>query len=313
MFSSIQQPENQTHSESPFMSSLGKFVSCTYDSTIPDPMLRTCVYETQVGKNTEYAAGISVDYDKFEFSVMMKKGEDGKVKFEQPNFSEYIKHGTQMPITQDGGFQALIAIKKYIEENSRKKYGSFFGLIRNSNSFVKYVLKHTQDPNAQKLGKLHSPFTAERAADKVWTNANANPEISVKDLRTSDSNQNLADWMEGNKQFAHIKTLLPEFFNNLGWIIMYHGSRTEYEKTHPSLSDSYESKMYDDNEIPLHAMGDGSTLREVRDDIRKKGKAARDAALPAIKYAYEHGQISISDAAVMLDRNSLNPEEVFNN
>lgn len=259
-----------------------------------------------------FIASISVTYGDDTFGVKMLPDENGRVKFEKtPQYVPDLQ--TQTSVTQSGAESALEAMAKYIDKNKGKKYGSFFGLMRNSNSFVKYVLKHTQDPNAQKLGKLHSPFTAERAADKVWTNANANPEISVKDLRIYDSNQNLADWMEENKQFAHIKTLLPKFFNNLGLIIMHHGSRTEYEKTHPSLSDSYESKMYDDNEIQLHAMGDGYTLREVRDDIRKKGKAARDAALPAIKYAYEHGQISISDAAVMLDRNSLNPEEVFNN
>ena len=187
MFSSIKQPENQTHSESPFMSSLGKFVSCTYDSTIPDPMLRTCVYETQVGKNTEYAAGISVDYDKFEFSVMMKKGEDGKAKFEQPNFSEYIKHGTQMPITQDGGFQALIAIKKYIDENSGKKYGSFLGLCRNSNSFVKHVLKNVKE--AKPIAKLHSPLTARSAARKI-DKFNLSKELKYKKSR-SKKYQNL--------------------------------------------------------------------------------------------------------------------------
>lgn len=128
-------------------------------------MLRTCVYETKIGRNIEYAAGISVDYGSSVFNIMMTKGEDGKVKFEQPKFSEYIMHATQVPITEQGGYDALTAIQRYIHENSGKKYGYFFGIGRNSNSFVRYVLQNT--PEAQPITKLYSPLTAKSTAKKI--------------------------------------------------------------------------------------------------------------------------------------------------
>ena len=253
-------------------------------------------------------ASIRVTYGQDEFGIMMTPDENGRVQFKKITYNSDIQ--TQTSVTQRGAESALEAIAKYIQKNTGKKYGSFFGLIRNSNSFVKYVLKHTQDPNAKKLGKLHSPFTAERAADKVWSNADVNPEISVKDLRTNDPNTNLADWMRGNKQFAHIKTLLPDFFNKLSWVISYNAQH----RNKPVDVNPFDYMDFGDDLLQLHELGDYHTLREIRDDIRKKGKAARDAVLPAIKYAYEHGCISLTNAAIMLDREGSKSEEaVFKN
>ena len=147
------------------MSNLDQFASCKYTNTISSPMLRTCVYETKVGRNIEYAAGISVDYGSSVFNIMMTKGEDGKVKFEQPKFSEYLMHVAQVPITEQGGYDALTAIQRYIQENLGKKYGYFFGLGRNSNSFVRYVLQNT--PEAQPIAKLYSSLTAKSTAKKI--------------------------------------------------------------------------------------------------------------------------------------------------
>ena len=181
MFSRIKKAENHTHSDSQFMSSLGNFVSHQYIDTISLPMLRTCIYQTQVGGNTEYAAGISVDYGSSVFDVTMKKGEDGKVKFERPKFSEYIIHAAQVPITEQGGYSALTAIQKYIQENSGKKYGYFFGLGRNSNSFVRYVLKSTRE--AKPIANLYSPLTAKSAANKI-DKFNLSNELKYKKSRS---------------------------------------------------------------------------------------------------------------------------------
>ena len=171
MFSRVKKAENHTHNDSQFMSSLGNFVTYRYSASvynsIPEPMLSTYICETRVGGQLEYSAGVSIDYNSSEFSIMMKRGEDGRVKFVKPNSYEYGNLATQIPITHEGAYTALSAVQKYIKDNLGKKYGSFFGLCRNGNSFVRYVLKHTHDADVKSIAKLHSPLTERSAAKKI--------------------------------------------------------------------------------------------------------------------------------------------------
>ena len=230
-----------------------------------------------------FIASISVTYGDSTFGVMMLPDESGRVKFEKtPQYVPDLQ--TQTSVTQSGAEGALEAMAKYIDKNKGKKYGSFFGLMRNSNSFVKYVLKHTQDPNAQKLGKLHSPFTAERAADKVWTNANSNPKISVKDLRNPAEGENLIKWMSTNKKFAYLNVKLPEFFDKLIAVCEFG------QESH---------------------IGFDKNIFELKKQLSSASTSTCNDALSVIKYIYDHKWISLWNASVILGRNGLTEDLVF--
>ena len=177
-----------------------------------------------------YNACISVTYGTSTFNVMMHPDKNGKSMFDRPQGLPRLQ--SQTTVSQKGAKDALEAMAKYIEKNKGKKYGSFFGLMRNSNSFVKYVLKHTHDGHAKILGKLHSTFTAERAADKVFTNNNK--AIAVEDLRFSQpqlsespaEGEHPIAWLANNSQFAYMFERYPTLLEPLSEL--YNLKRADY-------------------------------------------------------------------------------------
>ena len=136
----------------------------------------TYIYKTQ---DNDYMAGIKVSY-KFhdlddllsnendlhenEVYISMQPKKDGNAQFiyEPPN---NILSNTKTFTSSNVIYGALKAIEDYIRKNENKKYGRFFGLYRNSNSFVKKITKSV--PGLKEASKMHSAFTAKGAKNTI--------------------------------------------------------------------------------------------------------------------------------------------------
>ena len=191
-------------------------------------------------ENSAYNAFIGVTFGHSTFNVMMKPDKNGTSTFEKPQGNPTLE--TRAEVGVSGAMDALNAIAQYIEKNNGKKYGSFFGLMRNSNSFVKYVLKHTRSDNAKALASLHSPFTAKGAAKKirrasdvlntpagisVYNSENA-IDIGPGDMEESKlpEGANPISWMASKNPFDYISQRFPEAVRSLAEI--YDAKRANY-------------------------------------------------------------------------------------
>ena len=190
-------------------------------------------FKSNIAKNAVMAS-ISVTYGDYTCDVMMHPDAAGNAIFGHPSFS-ILDASTD--VSPEGAYNALKAISKYIEKNKGKKYGSFFGLMRNSNSFVKYVLKNTNDDRAKVLGSLHSTFTAKGAANKVYNNRNNSNMKSVSIHEPSGINiepmrpdspaegEHPVAWFSTDPNFKWCFDLFPELLPTL--INLYNAQNDE--------------------------------------------------------------------------------------
>ena len=137
------------------------------------PTFETYIYQ----KDNDYMAGIKMSYtyntlsetnayelQEKEIYISMQPKEDGTATFtyEPPVIkSSNTKTIVNVP-TMLGAFKA---VSNYIANNQGKKYGRFFGLYRNSNSFVKKITKSV--PGLKDTAQMHSAFTANGARKNI--------------------------------------------------------------------------------------------------------------------------------------------------
>ena len=117
-------------------------------------------YNTDDSDQTDYLYGI----EEKELYVSMQPKEDGTADFTY-NKPTGMLSNTQTIVDSRTIVGALSAISDYIAKNQGKKYGRFFGLYRNSNSFVKKITKSV--PGLKDAAQMHSAFTAKGARNNI--------------------------------------------------------------------------------------------------------------------------------------------------
>ena len=166
------------------------------------PTFETYIYQ----KDNDYMAGIKMSYtyntlsetnayelQEKEIYISMQPKEDGTATFtyEPPVIkSSNTKTIVNVP-TMLGAFKA---VSNYIANNQGKKYGRFFGLYRNSNSFVKKITKSV--PGLKDAAQIHSTFTAKGAGNNIDKHYHINE--GVPEAVRPNSNFKLNDfWAHG--------------------------------------------------------------------------------------------------------------------